>query len=288
MHPLLWLSFLSVSAHLLPACGAQTEKEAQSGSSTSFLQQCNSHEDCGDLQCLCGRCTVSCENNGECRDLDAEATCGVPSEFGLECEDALEQACVTPSLEPSLTEANENNRCAPVVASPSVECALEFCYPDRLDIVVDEVSGGRLDCTAPLPAEACGGGGDYQAFEYRGDSVYAYVSFDASIVDNYSAESVNAAFSYVRFEVYFHHDGLEYYVQTEPVRADDPALTNLDYVDERLELSVDLGELDGVSREIESSEETCFADDILERCYCTYTIEPTPTTVTLSLPMQTR
>lgn len=53
-------------AAVLPACG----KAARDGtdSSTHWLARCQTDQDCGDLQCLCGECTRTCSEASGCPD----------------------------------------------------------------------------------------------------------------------------------------------------------------------------------------------------------------------------
>jgi O-glycosyl hydrolase len=59
----------------LVACSPSKGPEV--GSQTNWLLACDSSDDCGGLECLCGACTTACENDEACADL-AGASC-VPS-----------------------------------------------------------------------------------------------------------------------------------------------------------------------------------------------------------------
>lgn len=67
---------LAICASQLAACEPATPRV---GSQTNWLHACNTAEDCGDLECVCGTCTVSCESDDECGSVNAEASC-VPAD----------------------------------------------------------------------------------------------------------------------------------------------------------------------------------------------------------------
>jgi glucuronoarabinoxylan endo-1,4-beta-xylanase len=57
---------LSFAALTLGACQAE---EPQTGSQTNWLKSCTKSEDCGDLSCVCGTCTLTCDSEEACGDL---------------------------------------------------------------------------------------------------------------------------------------------------------------------------------------------------------------------------
>jgi len=63
-------------AFALLAC-SPAQNTPQTGSQTNWLLACDSSEDCGALECLCGVCTASCENEVACSEL-AGASCSAP------------------------------------------------------------------------------------------------------------------------------------------------------------------------------------------------------------------
>lgn len=97
------LSTLGLSGlGLLAICGCDSGVP-QVGSQTNWMQSCDSSNDCGDLVCLCGTCTLSCDGNNDCASLDvdscvlgtedaASAICnGAPPTAGMclpRCDDA--------------------------------------------------------------------------------------------------------------------------------------------------------------------------------------------------------
>jgi glucuronoarabinoxylan endo-1,4-beta-xylanase len=64
-------------AFALMAC-SPAQNTPQTGSQTNWLLACDSSEDCGELECLCGVCTASCESEVACSAL-AGASCIAPS-----------------------------------------------------------------------------------------------------------------------------------------------------------------------------------------------------------------
>ena len=62
-----FVSLLAVAACL--TLGACSSEEPQTGSQTNWLKSCNSSADCGDLDCVCGTCTVACETTESCSEL---------------------------------------------------------------------------------------------------------------------------------------------------------------------------------------------------------------------------
>jgi hypothetical protein len=186
------------------------------------------------------------------------------------------------------SSAPKTQRCAAVVNAPSSLCEAQLCYPDALDVVALEPDGAMgFECSGYDGAEQCEGNPDYQAFEYRSDEVFAYLSFNPSIVGNYTPDAFASAFKYVFFEVYIPNaSGLQYAFQTEPFDAGDPHITQLQFADGRLKLRVELEDLTAVWHRVESSEDSCFIDDISGECFCDYVVEPIPTTVELDLPIE--
>lgn len=57
------------------ACGPQA------GSQTNWLRACASDAECGDLQCVCGACTLLCDAETACSD-QPDATCVTPDDVG--------------------------------------------------------------------------------------------------------------------------------------------------------------------------------------------------------------
>jgi hypothetical protein len=55
--------------------------EPQSGSQTNWLTACESSETCGGLECICGACTVPCQNDAACAQLPG-ASCIASTDMG--------------------------------------------------------------------------------------------------------------------------------------------------------------------------------------------------------------
>lgn len=66
-----WL--LAVLACLAPACATKTS--VGTDSSTHWLEQCKTDDDCGELSCECGVCTKECTTPSDCSRLSASAEC---------------------------------------------------------------------------------------------------------------------------------------------------------------------------------------------------------------------
>lgn len=68
---------------LFIASGCQTGAEgpAQVGSQTNWLKACDASDECGDLVCLCGTCTISCDGGNDCAAVSSDS-CVFASEEG--------------------------------------------------------------------------------------------------------------------------------------------------------------------------------------------------------------
>jgi O-glycosyl hydrolase len=73
------LAACSLLACGLLACGPSKGPEV--GSQTNWLLACDSSDDCGGLECLCGACTSVCEGDAACADLSG-GSCVAPSDVG--------------------------------------------------------------------------------------------------------------------------------------------------------------------------------------------------------------
>lgn len=58
---------LSLASSL--ALGACSSEQPQTGSQTNWLKPCASSEDCGELDCVCGTCTLTCDAEDSCEDF---------------------------------------------------------------------------------------------------------------------------------------------------------------------------------------------------------------------------
>src|SRR5215207_9807059 len=66
---------LGVAALLTSLSLLACDESAQGGDTqTNWLRECQVNAECGDLECLCGRCTKPCETS-ECGSVSADALC---------------------------------------------------------------------------------------------------------------------------------------------------------------------------------------------------------------------
>lgn len=61
------VALLSLAASL--SLGACSSEQPQTGSQTNWLKPCASSADCGDLTCVCGTCTKTCDNTDTCEEF---------------------------------------------------------------------------------------------------------------------------------------------------------------------------------------------------------------------------
>lgn len=66
---------------MLALSGCSPSDGPQSGSQTNWLLVCESSDECGGLECECGRCTLACDSDAECGGLP-DASCVVASDEG--------------------------------------------------------------------------------------------------------------------------------------------------------------------------------------------------------------
>lgn len=71
---------LALALTVVAACNP-AENTPQTGSQTNWLRACDSSAECGDLECLCGTCTASCEDEAACAELPG-ASCIAASDEG--------------------------------------------------------------------------------------------------------------------------------------------------------------------------------------------------------------
>lgn len=58
-------------------CSVETDDGEVNDTRSNWLKSCDSDAECGDvLSCHCGVCTISCTEDAQCADLDADAVCG--------------------------------------------------------------------------------------------------------------------------------------------------------------------------------------------------------------------
>lgn len=78
------------------ACGCGSRTSEFVGGETHWLASCGEQDDCGDgLNCICGRCTISCSSDAVCRDFAARAACLPTKEVALAqgCDGAPRRIC---------------------------------------------------------------------------------------------------------------------------------------------------------------------------------------------------
>ncbi len=106
-----WVVFVVL---LASGCGARVEPSA-TDTNTNWLKSCRESLECGaGLECLCGRCTVRCDQSAVCEDRDADARC-MPSSA---CEGTA--VCGLSSSTPN-SEHEELETLAPSESSASSE-----------------------------------------------------------------------------------------------------------------------------------------------------------------------
>jgi O-glycosyl hydrolase len=115
---------------ILVACSPAKGPEV--GSQTNWLLACDSSDDCGGLECLCGACTTACENDTACADL-AGASC-VPSS-----DDGSIALCGGKTADDSLCLVRCEASCP-----EGTSCLAGVCAPNATPSVRVEIdTGGR-------------------------------------------------------------------------------------------------------------------------------------------------
>lgn len=115
------------------------------------------------------------------------------------------------------------------------------------------------------------------------------MSYDPDVMDEYTTEAFAERFNYLDVTVYAPNssgDKYETFHNVDTLWAGDPRITELRYVDGRIQGRLELGISTSAKRMIESSEETCFTGDILGLCYCAYEHEGIATTIEFDLPIE--
>jgi glucuronoarabinoxylan endo-1,4-beta-xylanase len=70
---------LALGAVPLPACNPDSGPGPQGDSHTNWLRTCGGDADCGELQCVCGVCTLPCDDSSACSDAPGYA-CAAPGD----------------------------------------------------------------------------------------------------------------------------------------------------------------------------------------------------------------
>jgi glucuronoarabinoxylan endo-1,4-beta-xylanase len=69
-----WAAAVVLLLALITSCGAT--EEPVNGSQTNWLTVCESSNDCGSFECVCGTCTATCLADEDCADLEGSACVG--------------------------------------------------------------------------------------------------------------------------------------------------------------------------------------------------------------------
>ncbi len=88
-----WLRglFLALLFGISTGCGASTSSNGGgAGSETNWLARCDEDSDCNQGSCLCDVCTVVCERDAECAEINEAASCTPASE--LDCPELPTQS----------------------------------------------------------------------------------------------------------------------------------------------------------------------------------------------------
>ncbi len=87
-----WLA--SLSAVFALSCGANSGS-GSSGSETHWLSQCDADDECGEFRCLCGRCSMACDDNDQCAEPGTEvsAICVARDELRASCDEGPSNLC---------------------------------------------------------------------------------------------------------------------------------------------------------------------------------------------------
>lgn len=127
---LLPLALLTASA-----CLSDKSPGGEVGSETHFLSACVSHADCpSTLSCLCGVCTVPCEDTcaqGTCAPGDSAAVssfCGSPRDGGL-CLETCVASCACDEGACLADPRPAGSRCATSADCDGTDCTLGYCGP---------------------------------------------------------------------------------------------------------------------------------------------------------------
>lgn len=112
---------LALALSAFAAC-SPARNSPQTGSQTNWLTACESSDECGGLQCLCGACTAACDGDDACGDLEG-AACFAPGEQSAIafCQgSAPQQSLCLPQCEPACAEGSS--------------CIAGLCVPDEAPI----------------------------------------------------------------------------------------------------------------------------------------------------------
>jgi hypothetical protein len=84
---------------LLPFCGTEHVGSTMD-SQTHWLDECTSDAQCGDLECICGRCVARCEASGSCDVAGLQTECTARTSVAVDAlcgpEDPASSVCLVP------------------------------------------------------------------------------------------------------------------------------------------------------------------------------------------------
>lgn len=131
------LSALLLVAVLLPGLASSCAPQNPSvGSQTNWFRRCTLDSECGENSCLCGACTLACDESPDCASL-ADATClsaqGSDAEAWCESKGAPAAICL-PTCDSQ--DCPEGSSCSDGVCLPEPEEVVEP-EPDELRLTVD-------------------------------------------------------------------------------------------------------------------------------------------------------
>lgn len=127
-------SWLPLSLLLLSACGASTADPTDTN--TSWLIACGEDSDCTDgFSCLCGVCTVACEDDTTCRDISRSGVCHAVESACADAEQTCQRASaadVSPTTGESGEEAGHTETRATDGGTPVVTTDVATTEPPAL------------------------------------------------------------------------------------------------------------------------------------------------------------
>jgi hypothetical protein len=153
-----WIAALLTSL-LLAACG---ESARGGDTQTNWLKECQVSAECGDLECVCGRCTKPCEAS-ECAGVAAEAVCVPATNRAVQtiCEASDATALCLRSCETAAQcedgQQCLDSACVPHTAPPTAGDAAGFCqlWIDSLAAYMDGCGCGS-DASTRYREQAAG------------------------------------------------------------------------------------------------------------------------------------
>lgn len=96
-----WRFGISLSV-ILGLVGACKENHEGGDTQTNWLKDCNSSDECGAFECICGRCTLGCQADGDCQATPVATTCQAPTSEAAQsfCGDVvpLSSVCIESTL----------------------------------------------------------------------------------------------------------------------------------------------------------------------------------------------